>query len=199
VQSPIPGRWTFWLAKQFYSAHTCTAIIEPMIADLQAEWVSIDSAWRRRARLITGYAAVWCTLFWCGARAVVVPRRWALKTRLAWLYWLGLFALVGAAHWVRSGEWSWAAITDGVYRGWPLLFWAGLALREWPGPLARAIDSARLKLLYTIGFIIATVVAGWLPGPWWGILLVTSVVLSNSFNLMKKRQRESKNRLSIRP
>ena len=65
----LPGHLLHRIAKRSCSTTTCERVIEPLIADLQREWLSADRPARRAIARIRGYASFWQTMLVCGLRA----------------------------------------------------------------------------------------------------------------------------------
>jgi hypothetical protein len=65
----LPGDLLHRIATRSCSTTTCERVIEPLIADLQREWLAADSKTGRAAARLHGYGAFWQALFRCGLAA----------------------------------------------------------------------------------------------------------------------------------
>lgn len=117
----LPGTLLHRVATRYCSPTTCERVIEPLIADLQREWLAADSyTWRAAARL-HGYAAFWQALFWCG------PSPRALRQSGRFLVIVPVFAgLAYGLSWLETGRivsWSDAWRSPALMPSWLGGFW----------------------------------------------------------------------------
>ena len=124
----LPGDFLHRIARWSCSTTTCERVIEPLLADLQREWLSADRPARRAMARIGGYASFWQTLLVCGARAtpqMLTTRPFPIAMRTVFLMAFCGVA-VFAAGWFRTGRLSWS---EGISTPDLVPFWLGLL---WP-------------------------------------------------------------------
>jgi hypothetical protein len=102
----IPGRTLHRLAVMFCSPAFAQRVIEPLLADLQHEWLRTQRFRERLSILASGYSAFWCTFVLHAARA------W--RDEILGMTWRDAFPFPGvlaitavsinlAGAWVRTG------------------------------------------------------------------------------------------------
>ena len=121
----LPGDFLHRIARWSCSATTCERVIEPLLADLQREWLSADRPARRAIARITGYVSFWQTLIVCGARAtpqMLTTRPFPIAMRTVFLMaFCGV--VVSAVGWLHTGRFSWS---EGIETLDPVMFWLTL-------------------------------------------------------------------------
>jgi hypothetical protein len=149
----LPGDFLHRIAKRSCSTTTCERVIEPLIADLQREWLSAGRPARRAVARIRGYASFWQTLLLCSARATprmlaTWPLPIAMRTAVMVAFCVAVVIGVG---WFKTGGISWReGIREpnlvGFWLGlfWPMFYW-------WPRPAG----ARRLLLVVAFGFELA--------------------------------------------
>jgi hypothetical protein len=120
----LPGDLLHRIAKRSCSATTCERVIEPLIADLQREWLSADRPARRAVARIRSYAFFWQTLLLCGARATPqLLATWPLPIALRTMVLVALcIAVVLGVGWFETGGISWR---QGLREPGLVGFWMG--------------------------------------------------------------------------
>lgn len=126
----LPGTLLHRVATRYCSPTTCERVIEPLIADLQREWLSADRPAQRVMARIRGYASFWQTFFLCGARATpriltTRPLPIAVRTIILIAYCVAFVFGVG---WFRTGRISW---TESVKTPDLVPFWLVLSWSMW--------------------------------------------------------------------
>ena len=143
----LPGDFLHRIAKRSCSETTCERVIEPLIADLQREWLSADRPARRAVARIRGYASFWQTLLLCGARAIpgmLVTRPLPIPIRAVLLIGYCV-SFVLAMGWFRTGRIS---LSEGLKDPNIVPFWLGLLWpMVWESPLRRTGARRRLPSL----------------------------------------------------
>jgi hypothetical protein len=105
----VPGQWLHRFASRCCSRSTREAIIEPLLADFQHQWMATDGIIGSGGALIRGYLAFWFTLMICAMRATLTavasaPARLTVERVFVGLYALGIvFVIVYGFAWVRTG------------------------------------------------------------------------------------------------
>lgn len=105
----VPGRWLHRCASRCCSRPTREAIIEPLLADFQQQWMATDGVASLGSALIRGYAAFWSTLAICAMRSTLTalfraPSRLTFERVFVGLYALGIvWVIVYGFAWVRTG------------------------------------------------------------------------------------------------
>ena len=154
----LPGDFLHRIAKQSCSPTTCERVIEPLIADLQREWLSADRPARRAIARIRGYASFWQTLLLCGARATPqMLATWPLPIpmRTAVMVAFSVAVVIGVG-WFKTGGISWRV---GIREPNLVPFWLGLF---WPmSDWWRRLAGAR-RLLPVVAFAFVLAVLCWL-------------------------------------
>ncbi len=117
----IPGHLLHRVAVVVCSPAFCDHVVEPLLADLQHEWVEASTLRIRTSACIHGYASFWVAL----AGGLINDARFdfsGFKSRVAIpLAFMGLMAgLVligsGARSWVETGRVNWSEALEGL--GW---------------------------------------------------------------------------------
>ena len=160
----MPGRWLHRLAGRCCAVLTREQIVEPLLADLQHQWLTSSSRIGRARTLIRGYAAFWQTLAFCGGRAsaralTTVPAHITFEKAFIGFYAIAIVMVIlfGFA-WVRTGDLT--NPTEGliIIRHLAAAFGPGFLLnRYWPRAGGR-----RGKILVAIVFASAAALSWWM-------------------------------------
>jgi len=151
----LPGSLLHRVATRYCSAATCERVIEPLIADLQREWLSADRPAQRAVARVRGYASFWQTLLLCGARATpqmltTWPLPIAIRTVVTVAYCVAVVIGVG---WFKTGGISWR---EGIREPNLVPFWLGAVWPAWSMWRRKPVDKRpHLAVVLCVPILIA--------------------------------------------
>jgi len=176
----LPGDFLHRIAKRSCSVTTCERVIEPLIADLQREWLSADRPAKRALARIRGYASFWQTLLLCGARAT--PRMLAtwplpIPMRTAVMVAFCVAVVIGVG-WFKTGEIS---LREGIREPNLVPFWLGAFWPMWSQWRRKPSDTRpHLAVVMGVPILVASVLCWIYP-----TRIVQVVVMSVTFFLLE--------------
>jgi hypothetical protein len=169
----IPGGLLHRIVRRLFSASACESVFEPLIADLQKEWLDAPST-RRVVVLAGGYAGFCRAVVACGIaatwRGLVSPIAWEMAsptTRAFLVGSLGVMMLRFAGG-TRGSLWYWQhygprsfVLGELATLGWSIVFAMAPAFmyarrqpdRAWDATTSRLLAAGLLLTIVTIGWV----------------------------------------------
>ena len=190
----LPGSLLHRVATRYCSAATCERVIEPLIADLQREWLSADRPAQRAVARVRGYASFWQTLVLCGVQATpqmltTWPLPMAMRTVMMAVF---CAVVVFAVGWFKTGGISWR---QGIREPGLVGFWMGAFWPMWSQWRRKPADTRpHLAVVMSAPILVASVLCWIYPTRMLQVVVMslTFFFLEPLFARIMKRSQQSR-------